>query len=73
MFESHDSFDHLISADQHALWDREAERLGGLQVDDELELGRLLGGLQERKGAVVHDRLLSGLVAAVKSPSSALP
>ena len=42
MFESHDSFDHLVGAEQHAPWDLEAERLGGLQVDDQLELGRLL-------------------------------
>src|SRR5678815_539554 len=42
MFESHDSLDHLIGADQHALWDCEAEGLGCLQVDHELELGRLL-------------------------------
>src|SRR5712672_1894847 len=41
-FDSHASFDHPICADQHALWDRQAERLGRLQVDHELELGRLL-------------------------------
>src|SRR5262249_7527522 len=35
-------FDHLVSARQECLWDREAERLDGRQIDDEFELGRLL-------------------------------
>lgn len=42
MFENHASFDHLVGAEQHALWDREAERLGGLQVDEQTQLRRLL-------------------------------
>jgi hypothetical protein len=41
--------DHLIRLDQHRLRDRQPKRLGGLEIDDELELGRLLdwqvGGL----------------------------
>src|SRR5207248_11004618 len=32
---------HFVSAQQHGLRNREAERLGSLHVDDELELGRL--------------------------------
>src|SRR5260370_20443343 len=33
------SLDHLIGGGQQRFWDSKAERLGGLQVDDELELG----------------------------------
>jgi hypothetical protein len=32
-------FDHLIRPQQQRQWDGEAERLGGLEVDDELEPG----------------------------------
>src|SRR5437870_7444047 len=35
------SFNHLVRAQQYRLRDRNAERLGGLEVDHELELGRL--------------------------------
>src|SRR5207247_2955576 len=35
-------FDHLVRPEQDRLRDREAERLGGLEVDHELELCRLL-------------------------------
>src|ERR1700675_2359422 len=42
-------FDHLIRALQERRGDREAERLGGLEIDDQLELLRLfdwkVGGL----------------------------
>jgi len=34
--------DHLVRAHKHQLWDREAERLGGFQVDYELDLRGLL-------------------------------
>src|SRR5262245_11281398 len=34
--------DHLVSAGEHARWNVEAERLGGHQIDDEVEFGRLL-------------------------------
>src|SRR5262245_55729579 len=37
-------FDHLIRPRQQRRWDGEAERLRGLEVDDKLELGRLLDG-----------------------------
>src|SRR6516162_6686559 len=36
------SFNHLVGAQQERLRDRQAERLGGGQVDDEIELGGLL-------------------------------
>jgi hypothetical protein len=35
------SFDHLVGAEQQGLWNCETERLGGLEIDNELELGRL--------------------------------
>ena len=35
-------FDHLVGERQERLGDRQAERLGGLEVDDQVELGRLL-------------------------------
>src|SRR5258707_15389820 len=37
-------FDYLIRPQQERLWDRQAEGLGGLEVDDQLELGGLLDG-----------------------------
>jgi len=36
------SFDDLIRPQQDRGWDGEAKRLRGLQVDDEIELGRPL-------------------------------
>ena len=42
-------FDHLIRPRQHVRWNRQADLLGRFQIDDELELRRLLhreiGGL----------------------------
>jgi hypothetical protein len=37
-------FDNLVGAQQERFRDREAERLGGRQIDDEIELGRLSFG-----------------------------
>jgi len=37
-----DLFDHLVGAQQERLRDGQAERLGGGQVDDQFEFGRLL-------------------------------
>src|SRR6185503_3412045 len=43
------SFDHLVGASEHARWQVEAERLGGLEVEHQFVLGRRLyrqiGGL----------------------------
>jgi hypothetical protein len=36
------SLDHLVGAQKQRLRDLDAERLGGLQIDDKRELGRLL-------------------------------
>ena len=38
------SLDHVIRPQQQRRRDREAERLGGLEVDDEFELGGLFDG-----------------------------
>src|SRR6516164_1122468 len=38
------SFNHLVGARQEPLGDVQPERLGGGQIDDEIELGRLLDG-----------------------------
>src|SRR5262245_40555930 len=38
------SLDHLVRPPQQRRRDRQAERLGGLEVDDQLELGGLLDG-----------------------------
>ena len=44
-------FDHLIGPEQHGLGNREAQRPGGLEIDDELELGCLLDRKILRIGA----------------------
>src|SRR5262252_10703319 len=36
------SLDHLVGAGEQRRWHLDAERLGGGQIDDELEFGRLL-------------------------------
>src|SRR3989442_15540208 len=45
------SLDDLVGPDQQRLGNRQAERPGGLEVDDQLELGRLLDGEIGRLGA----------------------
>jgi hypothetical protein len=48
----------LVRPRQHGRRDREAERLGGLHIDDQLERGRLLDGQVARLGAfedLVHE------------------
>src|SRR3974377_1000931 len=50
------SLDYLVGAQQERFRDREAEGLGGGQIDDELEFGRLLdrdvGGLRPTQNLV---------------------
>ena len=46
------SFDHPVRTQQDGPWDGNAERLGGLQVDDQLEQGRLLDGNVGRLGTL---------------------
>jgi len=47
-FQSHGLVDHLVGAAGERQWDREAECLGGLEVDDQLDfcglLDRKIGG-----------------------------
>src|SRR6266699_5495074 len=38
------SFDHFIGPGEYGGWDSKAERVGGLEVDDQLELSRSLNG-----------------------------
>jgi len=44
--------DDLVRSHENRLRDREAERLGGLEVDDQLELSRLLDGEISRLGTL---------------------
>src|ERR1700739_3138841 len=37
-------FDHLIGSRKQFVWDGESERLGGLEIDDQLKLRRHLHG-----------------------------
>jgi len=42
--------DDLVRSQEHRLRDREPEGLGGLEVDDQFELGRLLDRESQRHG-----------------------
>src|SRR6266702_6596907 len=44
--------DDLIRPSQERLWDRQPERLGRLEVDHQLDLGRLLHGQVARLGTL---------------------
>ena len=44
--------DHLVGPPQHRLRDRQPQRLGGLEIDDQLELGGLLDGQVAGLGAL---------------------
>src|SRR5262245_30647923 len=44
-------FDYFVRDREHARWNRQTERLGGLEVDHEFKLGRL------------RDRQIGGLLA----------
>jgi hypothetical protein len=48
------SFDDLVGAGEDRRRDGEAERLGGVEIDDELEYGRLLDRQIGRLGALEH-------------------
>ena len=41
-------FDHLVGTADQRDWDGEAERFGGLDVDDQLDFGGLLDGQVSR-------------------------
>jgi len=43
-------FDHLVRGGEQRLRDVQPQRLGGLEIDDQLELGRLLDGDVTRLG-----------------------
>ena len=45
------SFDHLIRSIQHRLWNRQADLLCRLEINHQLELGRLLHRKISRLGA----------------------
>jgi hypothetical protein len=45
-------FDHLVGGGEHRRWHRDAERLRSLEVDNQLELRRLLDGQLARPGAL---------------------
>jgi hypothetical protein len=36
------SLDHLVGAGEQGGWDIDADRLGGLEIENQLEFGRLL-------------------------------
>lgn len=46
------SFDHLVGASEHDWWKFDAGGFGGLEIEDELELGRLFDGQVGGPGAL---------------------
>jgi hypothetical protein len=46
------SFDHLVGNREQLVWNLEAKRLGGLEIDGQLELRRLLNGKIGRLGSL---------------------
>ena len=69
--ESH-SLDHPIRSRQHVRRNRQADLLGGLQIDHQLELGRLLDRQVGRLGAF-QDFVHVGGGAPVTCPRSLAP
>jgi hypothetical protein len=62
-------FDHLIGAQVHDIGHVEAERLGGFEVEDELELGRLLPSMAKDLGTNGR-AIISACLACISSQSS---
>jgi hypothetical protein len=46
------SFDHLVGKREQPVWNLEAERLGGLEIDGQFKLRRLLNGKIGRLGSL---------------------
>src|SRR6516164_9657148 len=65
------SFDHLVGAQQERFRDREAERFGGLQINDQFIIGgilhRQLGWLRTSEDAINVDGCLAVLLSGVVS------
>src|SRR5271167_3361371 len=59
------SFDHLVGGGEQRLWDTKAERLRSLEVDDKLELRRVLHWQIGRLGTL-EDAIHVGGRAAVQ-------
>src|SRR5205823_2493706 len=66
------SFDHLVGAGEKGLRHRQAERLRGLNVDDQLELGRLLDRQIGRLGAFEDLAGVSAQLAPYADETSAI-
>ena len=64
-------FDHLIGAQRKRLRDVEPDRLGGLEVDDQLELGgkgdRQVGRLGALEDLVDVNRALAGQIEIIRT------
>src|SRR5213594_3717460 len=54
------SFNHLVSTRKERGWHSQAERLGGLEVDHEFELLRLLDGQIARFGSLQYSVHICG-------------
>src|SRR6266700_5789765 len=65
------SFDHLVGAREQLVWNLEAERLSGLEIDDQLELGWLhhwkIGGLRTLENPTDIDAYLAICVGKIAS------
>jgi hypothetical protein len=53
------SFNHLVGGEKELLGNLEPERLGGLEVDNQLELGRVLDGDVRGMGRVFRRPICS--------------
>src|SRR5207247_1623179 len=65
------SFDHLVGEREQLVWNLEAERLSGLEIDDQLELGWLhhwkIGGLRTLENPTDIDAYLAICVGKIAS------